>query len=256
MRSYQEQRLSDRAISFIQDIEELEIEQKALIKTKEQLEKSIQEKTAITKQAQDDLEIATNALVILREISDDAVQQSYDFITENINSALERIFDKTQRSIRLREYTRGGIHPQLEIELIVEGGVVRSLKDDSGHGIMQIISLLCILSLIVITRSRRILVLDEILSGLSAKARRIVDDILWAFADIGFQFIVSEHGYVPRGAKVYHLEMVSGVSDIKDEYIQEGGVYLDGKLGREDTNSKTFIQAPQGEVHSGNIVNI
>lgn len=219
--------LRELANSFISRADAFEASQVVLMATKEQLENSIKDTVQDTKRAQSDLDIATNALMILRKISDEAVYQSYKFIESSINSALERIFDKTHRQIRLKETTRGGIHPQLEIELIVENNVVRSLKDDSGHGIMQVISLLCILTLIVITGGRRLLVIDEVLSGVSATSRQIIDDIIWSFVDIGFQFIVSEHGYVPRGSKVYELEMVAGVSSIKREYIANEGVYLD-----------------------------
>lgn len=257
--------LKASAMRFIEDIDTFESKQNALRATKEQLEESIKDTALEIKTASNDLEIATNALTILRNISDDAVTQSYKFIEDSINSALERIFDKTQRRIRLKETTRGGIHPQLEIELLVENNVVRSLKEDSGHGIMQIISLLCILTLIVITGGRRILLLDEILSGISATSRQIIDDILWSFADIGFQFIVSEHGYVPRGSKVYELEMVGGVSSIKREYVSEG-VYLDkpivtkhilsrlGDISDTDNESENVIAG--NEVHDGNIIDI
>ena len=76
--------------------------------------------------------------------------------------------------------------------------------------------------------------MDEILSGLSIHNRMIVTDILWAFTDIGFQFIVNEHGYIPKGSKVYHLEMVGDVSRVKESYIEEKGVYLnnsDAQIG-------------------------
>jgi ABC-type uncharacterized transport system ATPase subunit len=100
------------------------------------------------------------------------------------------------------------------------------LKSDSGHGLAQIVSLLSILSLIVITGSRRILVMDEVISGLSVRNRQIVSDILWTFTEIGFQFIVNDHGFVPANSKVYHLEMVGDVSSVKQSYIAKKGVYL------------------------------
>lgn len=228
----------DRLNAFIKNVEEMEIEQQANIRTKEKIEERIQEKKRQTDEYIDKLDLVSKAVAILREISDDSVTKSYGFITECINSALERIFDKSTRRIRLNEYTRAGMYPQLELELTVENGITRSLKDDSGHGIMQIISLLCILSLIVITGSRRVLVIDETLSGLSAKSRQIVDEILWSFTTIGFQFIISEHGYIPRDSKVYHLEAKGGVSRVIDEYIQGHGVYLDGKVGAVQTVHK------------------
>lgn len=222
--------LKDRAGQLVKSISALEAEQYGLQRTRENLEKNLVEYRQRNLELGEQLDLVTNAVTILSQVSDATVAESYQFIQDSLNNALSRVFEKSTRQIRLREYTRGGIYPQLEVELITEGGVSRSLKDDSGHGISQIISLLCILSLIVITGQRRLLVLDEMLSGLSANAARIVSDILWAFTDVGFQFVISEHGLVVRGSHVYLLESKAGISGIRDHYVEPTGVYLDGGL--------------------------
>jgi len=218
--------IEERIKAFINDVSAIEIRQEANIQKKHQLEKSIQRLLEDNKILMEQIDLYQNAIVILREVSDETVRKSYEFITENINNALERIFEKSQRKIRLHEYTRAGQYPQLEIILTVEGGKTRSLKSDSGHGLMQIVSLLFILCLIVITGSRRLLIIDEVLSGLSDRSREIISEIFWTFTQIGFQFIISEHGFIPKGAKVYHLQMDGGVSRVVNEYIEQDGVYL------------------------------
>ncbi len=223
--------------SYIELVEQLEINQKASLKQKEQLEQQIAQLTKNKNIASENLDIVANAVTVLRLISDDAVQQSYKFIQDSVNSTLERIFSKSTRKIKLKESTFRGQYPQLEIELYVEGGKTRSLKSDSGHGLMQIISLLCVLSLIVITNSRRLLVLDEVLSGLSAKSRMIVCEVLWAFTEIGFQFVLNEHGLIPENSYVVHLETTGGISSIVDSYIASSGTYLDGKLLEEQIST-------------------
>jgi hypothetical protein len=70
--------------------------------------------------------------------------------------------------------------------------------------------------------------MDEVISGLSVHNRKIVTDILWSFTEIGFQFIVNDHGYVPENSHVYHLEMNGDVSGVKQDYIATKGVYLQG----------------------------
>jgi len=213
------------AEEFIKHVDDLEVRQLANLKTKQKLESAIKKYTEKNKITAEELDIVNNAVAILNSISDKTIQKSYDFITENLNSTLRKIFSNTTREIRIKEYTRGK-HPQLEIELKVEGGITRSLKTASGHGIMQIISLLCILCILVITKSRRTLWLDEILSGLSGQSRVIVSEILWSFTQAGFQFVISEHGFIPKGAKVYKLKMENGISKIEDSYIEQKGVYL------------------------------
>lgn len=248
--------IKEKALAFIDEVESLEIEQKTNIKTKERLIESVTEKQKLSEKKKKDLDIVTNAITILRQISDEAVQQSYGFIADNINAALEEIFKNSKRKIRLKESTRGGMYPQLEIELTVENGIVRSLKDDSGHGIMQIVSLLCILSVIAITGNRRILVLDEALSGLSDTSREHIDDVLWSFTEIGFQFILSEHGYIPRGAKVYKLESTNGVSKVVGEYIQEDGFYLGSKAKKAKPREESEAPTEESAFRSGAIVSI
>ncbi|MBO5389970.1 MAG: hypothetical protein J6A59_17885 [Lachnospiraceae bacterium] len=225
--------IKGQAKVLINRINQMELEQMSSIKTKEYLENQINELVEKNKSNKEALDIATHAIEILRQVSDEAVKQAYEFLELNLNAALEKMFSNTTRKIRLKEYVRNHQYPQLEIELTVGNGKVRSLKTDSGHGLAQIVSLLCILSLIVITDSRRILVMDEVISGLSVHNRKIVTDILWSFTEIGFQFIVNDHGYIPEGSHVFHLEMVGDVSHVKQHYIAKTGVYLQGNGDKE-----------------------
>ena len=45
------------------------------------------------------------------------------------------------------------------------------------------------------------------------------------FVNIGFTFIINEHGVLFKGAKVYEIEMQNGKSFISNEYIEPNGVY-------------------------------
>ena len=127
-------KLIENMNNFIRDVEELELEQATRLRTKERLADNVKELQEANASSYSDLDLVTNAITILREVSDEAVQNSYEFITDNINAALERIFNRAVRKIRLKEYTRAGQYPQLELELIVENGKVRSLKNDSDMG--------------------------------------------------------------------------------------------------------------------------
>jgi len=242
--------LRQQASILLNEINRIEIENAGAIKTRENLEKTIEE---LKKRAEGDkqaLDIATHAIEILRQVSDEAVSKAYGFLEVNLNAALERMFVHTTRRIKIKEYTRSGQYPQLELELEVGNGIKRSLKTDSGHGLAQIVSLLSILSLIVITHSRRILVMDEVISGLSVHNRKIVTDIMWSFTEIGFQFIVNDHGFIPEGSHVYHLEMVGNVSGVKQHYIAQHGVYLQGDGKREYNYSEKKTPVDDSEITS------
>ena len=228
-----DQALQSEVNQFLNIVGEYEKSNEASKKTKETLEKSILELVEKNKTNKEALDIATHAIEILRKVSDEAVNKAYAFLEKSLNTALARMFENSTRKIEIKEYTLRNQYPQLELVLHVGNGKIRSLKSDSGHGLAQIVSLLSVLSLIVITGSRRILVMDEIISGLSVHNRKIVTDILWSFTEIGFQFIVNDHGYIPEGSHVYVLEMVGGVSGIKKDYIAEKGIYLQGSSDSE-----------------------
>ena len=157
------------------------------------------------------------ALGLLNTVKDMNTAQSYAFIEHNLNIALEKVFNGSVRRIRLVEGTYNSKYPELRLELITENNVKRSLKTDSGHGMRQVVSLLCTLCLICVS---------EVLTGLSPASRQAVDDILWAFADIGFQFLIVEHGFIAKGSQVYELKLENGVSKATHEYIADKGFYM------------------------------
>ena len=227
------EQLKSRVNNFINVVNNIEIENAAAIRSKQSLEKTINQLAEQNKDNKEALDIATNAISILRQVSDEAVSQAYSFLESSLNSALSRMFENTTRQIKIKEYVRNKQYPQLELVLNVGHNKTRSLKTDSGHGVAQIVSLLSILSLIVITGSRRILVMDEIISGLSVHNRKIISDILWSFTEIGFQFIVNDHGFIPEGSHVYHLQMNNDVSSVVNDYIATTGVYLQGDGNKE-----------------------
>lgn len=222
------EQLKQRVNQFISVVNEIEIENAAAERSRKSLEDSITQLMEQNKENKEALDIATHAIEILRQVSDEAVSQAYGFLEQSLNASLKRMFENTTRKIEIKESIRNNQYPQLELILHVGNGKTRSLKTDSGHGLAQIVSLLSILSLIVITGSRRILVMDEVISGLSVHNRKIVTDILWSFTEIGFQFIINDHGYIPEGSHVYHLEMNGDVSGVKQHYIASTGVYLQG----------------------------
>jgi hypothetical protein len=224
--------LKQKVNTFVNVVNQIEVENAAAIRSKEQMETTINRIMEDNKSNKEALDIATHAIEILRQVSDEAVSQAYSFLESSLNAALERMFANTTRKIEIKEYIRNNQYPQLELVLHVGNGKTRSLKSDSGHGLAQIVSLLSILSLIVITGSRRILVMDEIISGLSVHNREVVADILWSFTEIGFQFIVNDHGFIIPNSHVYHLEMNGDVSTVKKHYIATKGVFLQGESGK------------------------
>lgn len=209
---------------FIRKAEEIIADNRARVKTKELLEANLASLQVKIKENEQALDISTHALEVLNGISDQVVQEALNFLTKEINAALCEMFGNKSRQIRIDESLFKSQYPQLTLTVVTDDGAERSLKSDSGHGIAQVVSLLSILSLVVITGSRRFLILDEVISGVSIKNREIIDEILWAFAELGFQYIINDHGYIPRGAHVYEFQMVGNVSSIIKDYVWQPNV--------------------------------
>lgn len=161
--------------------------------------------------------LVEKALRLIIEAGDLVAEDSYRFIMRSVNSLLDKMFTDCERKIRLTQKTVGK-NPTLSVEVIADGQV-RDLSE-SGHGIAQIVSLVCVICLIVLNGSRRLVVLDEVLNGVSIQNKPALSEALWAFTEIGFQFIICEHAFVPEGAKVYEVVNNGGVSSIARTYIQ------------------------------------
>lgn len=207
------------ALEFLNSAESLIEANKVNIQTKANLEKQLE---VLKKQSENNkkaLDIATAAIEILNGISDEVVNKALKFLETELNAALNQMFVDSKRSIQIKQSMFRNQYPQLTFEVVTGSGAVRSLKSDSGHGLAQVVSLISTLSLIVITGARRFVILDEVISGVSIKNREIIDTILWAFADIGFQYIVNDHGYIPRGASVYEFKMIGDKSSCVNHYI-------------------------------------
>ena len=207
----------------IREIENFIEEQETNAKQIEKISKQVETINKDIKDMESELETSQNAIEILRTVSDKTVKGSYEFLEQTINDALGRIFVDEKRQIKIVESSIQGQYPQIDLEIETSNGVHSISRD--GHGIAQVISLLSSLCLIVLTGSRRFMALDEVLSGLSNEALEVIDNILHDFVNIGFTFIVNEHGVLFKGAKVYEIEMQNGKSFISNEYIEPNGVY-------------------------------
>lgn len=222
--------IAARAASVFTLTNNIITQQKLLAQTKDKFLQTAKEHDENILKLSAALKDHKEALGLLNTVKDMNTAQSYAFIEHNLNIALEKVFSGAIRKIKLKEGSYNNKYPELKLELITENGIKRSLKTDSGHGMRQVVSLLCTLCLICVSGARKFLVLDEVLTGLSADSKKAVDDILWAFAGIGFQFVIVEHGFIAHNSQVYELKLENGTSKIADEYVADKGFYSERTL--------------------------
>lgn len=153
------------------------------------------------------------AQALLTTVSDANTKAILDYIQGVINKALGELFPHDSRRIYLSKTMYRQQHAHINIKLTGTNGVVRDIKLQSGTGLRQVISFLFVLSLIEVRKGRRILIADELLSGLHPEAKRIVMDIIEIFAEEGFQFAMVEYG-VNNVGKIYLVEKPNEVATV------------------------------------------
>jgi predicted ATPase len=212
--------LSERVESFSRDFKSF----KEICTSKELGLKEKKDKVLLYEKAEAglkyDYDTTRAAVDLISQVAEATIGTATDYLIDAVNSTLERVFQGHGRYIQLREYMRGNT-PQLEVQIFSSNGIQRSIEDGVGAGIAQIIGLLLNLGLIVLTNKRRIVILDEYLTGLHQEAWDVLGEILTDFTSIGFQFLIVEHGdtKVIPGARVYELQQDNNLTRVIDTYI-------------------------------------
>lgn len=181
------------------------------VQRKEQIINQIEVKKAELEKLNLQYSDMIEALSLLATVSEDATNAVLNFITGVVNKALAEIFPYSTRVIHLEKSLHAGMYPHINLIMEVEDGVTRNLVLQNGTGLRQIISFLFTVTLIEVRKGRRLLVMDELLTGLHSKAKGIITDIMSIFANDGFQFVMVEHG-VDNIGKIYLIEKPTDVA--------------------------------------------
>lgn len=164
---------------------------------------------------------------LLSTISEENSNKVLSYITSIINRALSELFPHDTRRVYLEKTLHANQHAHINVVLETSDGRKRDLTIQSGTGLRQVISFLFVLSLIEIRKGRRLLMMDELLSGLHPEAKSVVKRIMTIFAEEGFQFVMVEYGINDLG-KIYLVEKPDNeakVTALDGEYNNEVFVF-------------------------------
>ena len=164
---------------------------------------------------------------LLSTISEENSNKVLSYITSIINRALSELFPHDTRRVYLEKTLHANQHAHINVVLETSDGRKRDLTIQSGTGLRQVISFLFVLSLIEIRKGRRLLMMDELLSGLHPEAKSVVKRIMNIFAEEGFQFVMVEYGVNDLG-KIYLVEKPDNeakVTALDGEYNNEVFVF-------------------------------
>ncbi len=180
---------------------------------KQKLNQQIDEAAMKMQEMDEDLADMLEASSLLSAVSDNNTNTVLNFITGVINKALAEIFPYDTRRVFLEHKTHAGQYPHIIVGLETGDGIRRSLTLQSGTGLRQIVSHLFNISLLEVRKSRRLLIMDELLSGLHAESKKIIMDLMQIFAKQGFQFVMVEYGVDDVG-KIYLVEKPNETSSV------------------------------------------
>lgn len=172
---------------------------------KEKYQKSLEKRMEELSKTQQDYVNLLNAQKLLSTVSDDNTEATLLFVSGVINKALDEIFKGDTRRIHLSKKLYAGSKPHIVVELENGRGERLDMAIQSGTGLRQIISVLFVICLIEVRKGRRLVILDERLSGLHKEAKRILSEIIKIFSEGGFQFIFVEYTLNDLG-KLYSVE--------------------------------------------------
>lgn len=164
-----------------------------------------------------------NTQKLLSAVSDENTEATLQFVSGVINKALAEIFKGDTRRIYLTKKLHGGTRPHIVLELENGKGEKLDMTIQSGTGLRQIVSVLFVICLIEVRKGRRLVILDERLSGLHKEAKRILSEIIKIFAEGGFQFLFVEYTLNDLG-KLYIVEKPGEEAKI---YSLDGKEYHD-----------------------------
>lgn len=151
--------------------------------------------TDLTRLREDEINYG-KAVEVFKTISDDRSEGAKRTLEEVLNWALSNIKLEQRYEARLDERDSGRSGKELVITLRdLDTGYERTLRNQSGTAVAQIVSFLVNIIVIKLSGSSRIMVMDEVFSGLQDKETILMfGDIMVALArNEGFQFIIVEH---------------------------------------------------------------
>lgn len=200
--------------NLIAIMESEEKKRKEYVKRREKLEESHQK-------VMNERELLLEASRILATLSDNQLAQLIDIIEKTINGVLAQVFSADDpRTIRIDKGLVRETNPQLKANLYTKDMISRDIADQTGTGLKQIVSVMFSLVVVSVREDRPIIIMDECLSGLHNKAKKVMKEIIRLFSKKGFQFLLVEYGIDDLG-KIYNVEKfgeTAKVVPVKGEY--------------------------------------
>lgn len=157
-----------------------------------------------------------SAYDLLGTVQEEAVSKGIQHVMNGVNTVLARIFPNDEYRVSLEHELYRDKHHHVNLYLSENGSPALDLVHSTGNGIRNIIAFLMRLLLVEISGGRKLLVMDELLQGISEHNKRIMYDIMKLSVANGWQFLVIEHQFpdVPNTVLVNRRDGKSYVESV------------------------------------------
>lgn len=172
-----------------------------------------------------EIEVLGQVASIYGTVAEDAVQCKLNSIGSTLNSALSLLFKDKPRSITIRKKLYKRQYPHITVDLYEDG--VNTPFSLSGDGIGQVVSFIFLISLIEVTGRAKVLIMDEILHGVHASAKKVLGALLERLAEDGWLILCVEYG-LDAGKQLEVLQGKDGA------YLKETHAYYGKQVTKEE----------------------
>lgn len=205
--------IKDRYKQVKDKLDKIRMEKVVQDRLRETYQKNIEKFELQKMEKERHLELLDKAVKVFQEVSDERNRNAKLALETVINWALSKILTDQSYEVKIEEYADARSGKTMELYLVDSyTGNKRSLKHQTGTALSQIISFLMMLTVIKFADASKVLILDEVFSGLEDKeAVLMFSDILTSLAkNDGFQIIIVEQNSLisenPDFVRV-HLEL-------------------------------------------------
>lgn len=170
------------------------------------LHKSMEEFQKLDDELNTEYKNSIEAQQLLGTVADENANRILDYTTGIINKTLSEVFPNNPDRISLERKIHGEKHPHINLKIKNPDGKERDIALGKGTGLQQIVSFLYRICLLEVTGGRKLIIQDELLSGIHPEVSKIIEDVMMIFAEGGFQFLVVDYNLSTIFGKTYQVD--------------------------------------------------
>lgn len=192
------------------------------------------------------------SIQVLSSVQDSVTQNTSGFVLETLNTILHKLFPGYSCEF---ETSMHGNNPQLSLVLLNPDGIPHDLLYQTGNGLRRIIGFLMRMCIIEVSGKRKLMVMDETLSGLTPKSLEVVFDLMAVLALNGFQVLYIEHNVPAPIGFEWRVSAGSGGAGASLRLVSDGsGVSVESAV--EELRESIVSRLPEVQAEDAELASV